>query len=144
MLNMTTSNNIAKTSFTLLACLLFSVAGATSTQADVGNARTHVASELANCSPGIPATDCQATMNTYNFVTTHNFAAPPGLSGNKPYQNSTGLLPAGGAYLEYDIYPPGPNGRLSQRLVVDRNNTQGNSWFSPDHYGSFSQFYILA
>jgi hypothetical protein len=56
-------------------------------------------------------------MNSYSL------AAPPGLSGNKPYQNSMGLLPTGGAYLEYDIYPPGPNDRLSQRLVVDRNKT---------------------
>jgi hypothetical protein len=60
-------------------------------------------------------------MNSYNFLTTRSLAALPGLSGNKPYQNSMGLPPTGGAYLEYDIYPPGPNDRLSQRLVVDRN-----------------------
>jgi hypothetical protein len=144
MLNMTALNKTAKTFLTLLACLLFSTTGVISAQADANNAGVHATSALANCSPGIPASDCQATMNTYNFLTTHNFATPPGLSGNKPYQNSTGLLPAGGAYLEYDIYPPGPNGRLSQRLVVDRNNTPGNSWFSPDHYDSFSQFYTLA
>lgn len=97
-------------------------------------------SARAACSPGVPAQHCQAAIATYEFVISHSGAAPPGHAGNRPYRNDTGLLPAGGAYSEYDIYPrSGPRG--GERLVIDRNNPEGNSWFTADHYVSFVQFY---
>lgn len=92
-----------------------------------------------NCSPGIPAKDCGPAEYVYHFAVSHNYAAPPGLKGNGQYRNENGLLPAGGDYREYRLYSsPGS----SERLVIDRNSPEGNSWFTNDHYASFVQFYL--
>lgn len=57
------------------------------------------------------------------------------------YRNSTGLLPAGGDYVEYRLYDtPGSE----PRLVIDKSNPAGNSWYTADHYQHFVQFYLLA
>jgi hypothetical protein len=91
-----------------------------------------------NCSPGIPEKDCRTAEFVYTFVVSHNYAAPPGLKGNKPFRDEFGLLP-GGDYREYRLYG---NPGSAERLVIDRNNPEGNSWFTNDHYASFIQFYL--
>lgn len=92
-----------------------------------------------NCSPGVPAKDCPTAADVYNFAVSHNFNPPPHLKGGGRFEDKFGLLPAGGDYLEYRLYPtPGS----TERLVIDRSNPGGNSWFTPDHYASFVQFYL--
>ncbi len=103
---------------------------------------TSVRPNAANCSPGISSADCSAAATVYNFATSHNYSPPSGYSGGSVYENTTGLLPAGGNYREYDIYKVKP--RASERLVIDIDNPEGNSWFTPDHYDSFVQFYLEA
>ncbi len=93
----------------------------------------------ANCGPGVPEKDCPTAEYVYQFIVSHNYAAPPGLKGNGDYGNDTGKLPAGGDYREYRLYStPGS----SERLVIDRANPEGNSWFTNDHYTTFIQFYL--
>jgi hypothetical protein len=93
----------------------------------------------ANCSPGIPEKDCQTAAFVYRFVVSHGYTPPRNLKGGKRYENNTGLLPSGGDYLEYRLYQtPGS----SERLVIDRNNPEGNSWFTNIHYKKFTQFYL--
>jgi ribonuclease len=93
----------------------------------------------ANCSPGVPEKDCRTAEYVYTFVVSHNYAAPPGLKGNKPFIDEFGLLPAGGDYREYRLYG---TPHSAERLVIDRTNPEGNSWFTGDHYASFVQFYL--
>lgn len=97
--------------------------------------------KTANCSPGVPEKDCRTAEYVYKFAVSHNYAAPKGLEGNGEYRNETGLLPAGGDYREYRLYSRRGS---SERLVIDRNNPEGNSWYTNDHYqpGSFVQFYL--
>jgi len=92
-----------------------------------------------NCSPGVPEKHCPTAIHVYNFVVSHNFAAPPNLKGNLPYRDDFGKLRPGGDYREYRLYrTPGS----SERLVIDRSNPEGNSWFTEDHYDNFVQFYL--
>jgi hypothetical protein len=93
----------------------------------------------ASCSPGVPEKHCLTAMYVYNFVVSHGYAAPPSLKGNLPYRDDFGQLPAGGDYREYRLYrTPGSE----ERLVIDRNNPEGNSWFTENHYIDFVQFYL--
>jgi hypothetical protein len=100
-------------------------------------------SVLATCSPGVPIEHCGAAAYVYSFAVSHNWSPPPGLAGNGPYRNSDGQLAAGGSYFEYRLYStPGS----MERLVIDKDNPAGNTWFTATHYslGSFVQFYLLA
>jgi guanyl-specific ribonuclease Sa len=92
-----------------------------------------------NCSPGVPEKDCPTATYVYQFVVSHNFTPPTNLKGGGRFEDKFGLLPAGGDYLEYRLYqlPGSP-----ERLVIDRSNPDGNSWFTGDHYASFVQFYL--
>ncbi|MEU4385490.1 ribonuclease domain-containing protein [Promicromonospora sp. NPDC023805] len=52
------------------------------------------------------------------------------------HRNSEGQLPAGHSYLEFDVTPRACNAaRQSYRLILDRTN--GDLYFSPNHYGDF-------
>lgn len=96
---------------------------------------------IASCSAGIPAGDCQTAIYVYNFVVSHNFAAPAGLKGGSEYLNTTGLLPPPVTrYQEYRLYSDPGN---EPRLVIDIGNTGSGSWYTGDHYASFVQFFIL-
>jgi hypothetical protein len=77
-----------------------------------------------NCSPGVPEKDCRTAEYVYKFAVSHNYAAPKGLRGNGEYRNEKGLLPAGGDYREYRLYSSRGS---AERLVIDRNNPEGNS-----------------
>ncbi|WP_420807881.1 ribonuclease domain-containing protein [Amycolatopsis antarctica] len=97
----------------------------------------------ANCSPGVQPQDCNAAAFVYNYALSHNFNGPPNHKAH-PYGNTDGQLPAGGDYITYDIYVTTP--RSDQRIVIDKNNPSGNSWYTHDHYepGSFYQFFLVA
>ena len=93
----------------------------------------------ANCSPGVPEKDCRTAEYVYKFAVSHNYSPPIGLKGGSPFIDKFGLLPAGGDYREYRLYSyPGS----VERLVIDRSNPEGNSWFTNDHYTTFVQFYL--
>ncbi|MGI5190909.1 ribonuclease domain-containing protein [Promicromonospora sp. CA-289599] len=52
------------------------------------------------------------------------------------HQNREGQLPAGHSYLEFDVTPRACGAaRQSYRLILDRTN--GDLYFSPNHYGDF-------
>jgi guanyl-specific ribonuclease Sa len=106
------------------------------------NASAPAAVMAASCSPGVPAQHCGQATIIYNFVVSHNYSPPAGYQGGGVYGNTNGLLPPpSGQYREYRLYTtPGS----AQRLVIDDANPGGNSWFTPDHYATFAQFYLLA
>ena len=71
------------------------------------------------------------------FARTHNYSPPPGLKGNSLFADNKHQLPALlRPYLEYDVYPSGPGGRPSARVVLS-DRIPYASWYSPDHYASF-------
>jgi guanyl-specific ribonuclease Sa len=52
------------------------------------------------------------------------------------FQNRERQLPSGHSYQEFDVYPRACGAsRDAYRIVVDR--TDGNVYFSPDHYANF-------
>lgn len=56
-----------------------------------------------------------------------------------PFRNIEGKLPKGN-YKEYTVTTPGMAGRGSQRIVVETKT--GRTYYSDDHYGSFSEIKI--
>jgi guanyl-specific ribonuclease Sa len=52
------------------------------------------------------------------------------------YNNYEGELPSGHSYLEFDVTPRACGAaRQSYRIILDRTN--GDVYFTPDHYGTF-------
>ncbi len=63
--------------------------------------------------------------------------APGAVIGGDRFGNYEGLLPKGGEYTECDVnYSGGYRG--GERLVFD---TDGNIWYTADHYSTFEQLY---
>ena len=63
--------------------------------------------------------------------------APGAVIGGDRFGNYEGLLPDGGTYTECDVnYSGGFRG--GERLVFD---TDGNIWYTADHYETFEQLY---
>jgi len=63
--------------------------------------------------------------------------APGAVIGGDRFGNYEGLLPENAAYTECDVnYQGGYRG--GERLVYD---TDGNIWYTADHYSSFEQLY---
>jgi ribonuclease T1 len=70
------------------------------------------------------------------FIKQHHGSPPPGYKGGKIYKNTTGKLPQGGKYKEYDVDPKVQGmRRTAERIVVDENT--GRAWYTPDHYNTF-------
>jgi hypothetical protein len=88
-----------------------------------------------NC-PGISQDDCREAKRTVLYARWFNGASRPGYAGNKPFGNTDNHLPAAsGQWVYYDVYPPGPNGRLAERVVLDSGTPVfAPVWFSKDHF----------
>ncbi|WP_167735585.1 ribonuclease domain-containing protein [Rhodococcus sp. 1R11] len=103
-------------------------------------------SKPANCPQIASQADCEAATTAFLYPVAKNWAAYPGLAGGSIYNNSTGALPTPiGQYREYDIYPrrSNPDGSTpGQRIVIDTGGYGTNSWYSPDHYVSFTNFNV--
>jgi guanyl-specific ribonuclease Sa len=139
--------NLLSAVFSILALVISTLAlsgTATAASAQPEYAQVNVGSmRILGCpsSSPIAAEDCPHILEVYHFVLDHNWSPPPGLKGGKPYLNTNGKLPPGD-YREYDIYPaPAGGGRGPKRLVMDKNDPVGNSWYTADHYVGFVSFY---
>lgn len=134
-----TTPTAAAVALVVLAITIFTGTSTSATSTTPTASAATPARSTVNCSPGVPEKDCRAAEVVYKFAVSHNYAAPPGLKGNAEYSNNTGRLPAGGDYREYRLHStPGS----AERLVIDRDNPEGNSWFTHDHYQTFVQFYL--
>jgi hypothetical protein len=101
-------------------------------------AASHEVADAYICHPRIDQVDCDAAVFVYEFVLTHNWAAPRGYAGGKEFVDKNGDLPPGGEYKEYDIYPkPPPNsgGRDAKRVVIDK--VSQSMFYTDDHFATF-------
>ncbi|MGI8306635.1 ribonuclease domain-containing protein [Saccharopolyspora hattusasensis] len=79
------------------------------------------------------------------YLQSHNYTPPPGVAGGKIFRDDLGRLPKcdmGSNWHEFDVYPPGPQGRGPERIVLCLGNWQPfpNQFYSPDHYATFEPF----
>lgn len=81
----------------------------------------------------------QAAMDTWRYVYSNDYNAPPGHIGGREFQNREGKLPSygNGTYREYDIYPYTGAPRGPERIVV--STFGGAGYYTPDHYNSFER-----
>ncbi len=77
-----------------------------------------------------------------DYLRDHNWTPPPGIAGGAPYKNSDGKLPdcTDGTWREYDVTPPGPQGRGPERIVRCDSAWIMPEKYTPDHYATFEEF----
>ncbi len=120
--------------------IVASVLGATLVAAPAAEARVYPTCSLSRCAA---ARSADATWESKGYPATRNWYSWPNGQYNfagGTFQNREGQLPAGHRYQEFDVYPRARGAaRDAYRIVVDRTN--GQVYFSPDHYGNFYALY---
>jgi hypothetical protein len=119
----------------------------TLTQIHPAHSSTYKGTPQAGCTlarnPNVPS----EAFTVYNYLLSHNYSPPKGLSGNRPYTDSTHKLPnppSGYRWFEYYVYQ---GSGTQARIVTARtfNSTGGGyPYYSPDHFQTFEpMFYCL-
>ena len=109
------------------------------TVAPAAEAKVYPSCNISRCSAAVSA---NSIWKSKGYPSTRNWYSWPNgqcnFAGGK-FGNYEGQLPSGHSYLEFDVYPRTCNAaRDAYRIVVDRTN--GNVYFSPNHY---TDFYLL-
>lgn len=117
-----------------------SVLGVTLVAAPAAEAKVYPTCSQSRCSA---ARSADATWKSKGYPSQRDWYSWPNgqcnFAGGK-FGNREGQLPAGHSYQEFDVYPRACNAsRDAYRIVVDRTN--GQVYFSPDHYGNFYAMY---
>ncbi|MGW4212141.1 ribonuclease domain-containing protein [Lentzea sp. NPDC004789] len=121
----------------LLAALAIvaSVLGLTAAVAPAASAGVYSSCTQSRCSA---ARSANSTWQSLGYPDKGWYAWPTGkynYTGGQ-FFNREGQLPAGHTYQEFDVYPRARGAaRDAYRIVLD--NTNGNVYFSPDHYSNF-------
>ncbi|WP_425387952.1 ribonuclease domain-containing protein [Amycolatopsis nigrescens] len=82
-----------------------------------------------------------------DYLQSHNYTPPPGIAGGKIFEDRERKLPVcddggGSQWREFDVYPPGPSGRLADRIVIcfAQRIPLYSRQYSPDHFATFDPF----